>query len=151
MFTAVSNLTFTLGQSARAARAQGDIWFYLAVLVAAAVVIAVIGLVARKYLSEPIEATEGEAVFDLSELRRLHRLGQLTDDEYEAAKAAVLINGADYLGTDSTGAPRPARPAPRPTGDPDIELGPELLGPTTPPLPPGEPDNGREDENRPKD
>ena len=149
MITAVSNLTFTLGQSARASRAQGDIWFYLVVLVAAAVVIAVLGLLARKYLSGPIEASEGEAVFDLSELRKLHRQGQLTDDEFEAAKAAVLMNGADYLGHDSTGAPRPARTAPRPAGDPDIELGPELLGPSIPPPTPGEPDNAGDDENRP--
>jgi hypothetical protein len=151
MLTAAFNLTFTLGQSARATRAQGDIWFYLIVLVAAAVVIAVIGLVARKYLSEPIEASEGEAVFDLSELRKLHRQGQLTDDEFEAAKAAVLMNGADYLGKDSTGAERPARPAPRPAGDTDIELGPELLGPNTPPEQAGEPDNGGDDENSSKD
>ena len=151
MLTAVSNLTFTLGQSARTVRAQNDVWFYLVVLVAAGVVIAVIGLIARKYLSGPIEASEGEAVFDLSELRRLHRQGQLTDDEFEAAKAAVLMNGADYLGKDSTGAERPTRPIPRPAGDPDIELGPELLGPSTPPPQTGEPDNGGHGENRPKD
>lgn len=54
MLTAVFNLTFTLGQSARSVRAQNDVWFYLIVLVAAGVVIAVIGLVARKYLSGPI-------------------------------------------------------------------------------------------------
>ncbi|MEZ6193043.1 MAG: SHOCT domain-containing protein [Phycisphaerales bacterium] len=151
MLTAAFNLTFTLGQSARTARAQGDIWFYLGVLVVAAVVIAVIGLIARKYLSEPIEASEGEAVFDLSELRKLHRHGQLTDDEFEAAKAAVLMNGADYLSKDSTGAERPTRPTPRPAGDADIELGPELLGPTTHPERGGEPDNGGDDENRSKD
>lgn len=151
MLTAVFNLTFTLGQSARSVRAQNDVWFYLIVLVAAGVVIAVIGLVARKYLSGPIEATEGEAVFDLSELRRLHRMGQLTDDEFQAAKAAVLMNGADYLAKDSTGAQRPARPATRPAGDPDIMLGPELLGPSTPPSHTDESDNGGHDENRPKD
>lgn len=151
MLTAVFNLTFTLGQSARTARAQDDIWFYLIVLVIAAVVIAVIGLVARKYLSDPIDASEGEAVFDLSELRRLHRQGQLTDEEFQAAKAAVLMDGAGYLGRDSTGAERSARPAPRPAGDPDIELGPELLGPSTPGPGPAEPDNGGGDENKSKD
>ncbi len=151
MHAAATNLTLTLGQSARAARAQDDVWFYLIVLVIAAVVITVIGLVARKVLSEPIEASQGEAVFDLSELRKLHRQGQLTDDEFEAAKAAVLMNGSDYLGRDSTGAERSAWPIPRPPGDPDIELGPELLGPSTPGPGHGESDNPGNDDNPSKD
>lgn len=148
MIHAVFNLTFTLGQSARAARAQSEVWFYLIMLVVAAVVITAIGLVARKYLTEPIEASEGQAVFDLSELRRLHRLGQLTDDEFEAAKAAVLKDGAGYMSKPPTGA---EWPAPRPPSGPDVELGPELLEPYTPPPHGDGPDNTGPGENGSKD
>lgn len=151
MTMAALNQVLALGQSARAARAQDEVWFYLVVLVIAAVVITVIGLVARKVLSDPIEASEGQAVFDLSDLRKLHRQGQLTDDEYEAAKAATLMDGASFMGKDSAGAPRSVRPAHRPLDDPGVELGPELLDPAPPPQGSDESDNPGHDENSPRD
>jgi hypothetical protein len=148
------NQVLLLGQSARIARAQNDVWLYLIVLVVGALVIVVIGLIARKVFADPIESSEGEAVFDLSELRRLHRAGQLTDDEYEAAKAAVLMDGASFLAQAPAAAERPARPGGlRPADDPGVELGPELLGPSPTPPNGDEADNPDADasggENRP--
>ena len=87
-----------LAQSARAARATNDIWMILAILVAAAVIIIVVALIVRKMLLGSDEASAGEAIFDLSELRRLHREGSLTDEEFQAARAAALMDGTGYLG-----------------------------------------------------
>jgi hypothetical protein len=133
-----------LGQSARAAKATNDIWFYLAVLVVASVVIVAVGLVLRKMLAGPIEAAQGEAVFSLSDLRRMHREGMLTDEEYRAARSATLVESG--LSPDSSGAPKPAA-ARRETGPPATEvveesrLGPELLDPKGPPAPGSDSDN----------
>lgn len=149
------NRVLLLGQSARTARAQNDIWLYLIVLVVGALLIVVIGLIARKVFADPIEASEGETVFDLSELRRMHRAGQLTDEEYQAAKAAVLMDGAGFLSrAPAAGPERSAGPGGlRPADDPDVELGPELLGPSPTPPHAGEADNpdaeAPDGENRP--
>ncbi len=135
--TAGSSLWPMLAQSARTARNQDDIWFYLIVLVIAAFAIAIIGLVARKMLASPIASGEGESIFDLSELRRLHREGRLTDEEFQTARATVLKDSAGYLDeTDTT-----AAEAPRVTpGSHDIDLGPELMDASDPPDDPDESD-----------
>ncbi len=99
--------TVPLGQASRASRAANEIWFYLLMLVALTVVVVVVGLVARKYLAGPIEPSGGETVFDLSDLRRLHREGHLSDEEYRAARAAVLIDGNSNLGNEPQAQPTP--------------------------------------------
>lgn len=134
IFTMTLGLSPALAQSARYAHVQNDVWFYLILLVAAAIVVTIIGLIARKILTGPIEAAEGETVFDLSELRRLHREGRLTDAEYQAARAATLKQGANLL-TDHVPDPQaPASPpSPDTVGRPGVELGPELLDRPKPP------------------
>jgi hypothetical protein len=140
--SAPQGLLLTLGQSARATRATSDLWFYLSALTVCFVVIVAAGLIARRYLAGPIESSDGEAMFDLSELRRLHREGRLTDEEYLAARGAVLNDGNAYLGeAGSQTSPHAATPTGPPAGA-GITLGPELLdSPHTPGDGPAEPDN----------
>ncbi len=111
---------WTLAQSSRTARAQGEIWFYLVLLVIAAAIVVMVGLAVRKALLDPIESSAEEAVLDLSELRRLHREGKLSDEEYLAAKQAILSAGANVLHGD----------------DQEVDLGPELLDTPDIPAPP---------------
>lgn len=132
-----------LAQSTRTVRNQNDIWFFLIVLVVAAFVIAIIGLIARKMLGSPIESNEGEPVFDLLELRRLHRGGQLTDEEFQTARAAAI---KDSTGYQDEAADTTATEAPRATpGSHDIDLGPELLDGSDPPDAPDESDKPHRD------
>jgi len=126
---AQQDFLLTLAQSPRLERATNNLRFYLTVLAITFIVIAVVAAVARKYLAGPVEPSQGEAIFDLSELRRLHREGQLSDDEYLAARAAALKDSRARLGDDAPQPDTDAAPArPRPA-HPGIELGPELLDP----------------------
>ncbi len=147
ILSADSGLWPLLAQTQRTARNQSDIWFYLSVLVVAAFVVITIGLVARKMLGGPIGAGEGESVFDLSELRRLHRAGQLTDEEFQVARAAALKESTGYLGE----AAPPADGAPRAkSGSHDIDLGPELVDTPDPPQPPDAPDESDKPDGDPE-
>ncbi len=128
-----ADLPSVLAQSARAKRASGDVLEYLAILLVAAIVIVAIGLIARKYLAGPIESTEGEAVFDLSELRRMHREGVLNDEEFQAARAAALIGGAEML--------TPPADASDTSNDTTDAAPTEQPGHAAPPLGPGAPDD----------
>lgn len=137
ILTADSGLWPLLAQTQRTAQNQSDIWFYLIVLVVGAFVVITIGLVARKMLGGPIETGEGGSVFDLSELRRLHREGQLTDEEFQVARAAALKESTGYLGEDAP--PTDEAPRAKP-GSHDIDLGPELVDTPDPPEPPDTPE-----------
>lgn len=141
-----------LGQAANANQLRDDIWFYLIVLVIASCVIVVFGLIARKLLNSPIESNDADAVIDLAKLRRMHRDGELTDAEFQAARNAVLMGSTDLLSTTSDNldptpdpppevspeAPTHYSPDPHPTPSKDIELGPELLPPPPEAHPPEE-------------
>ncbi len=113
-----------LAQSARAARATNDIWMILTILVVASILIVAVALIVRKMLLGSDEASAGEAIFDLSELRRLHREGSLTDEEFQAARAAALMDGTGYLGGEQASA---SATPPSAKSSQDVELGPELL------------------------
>ncbi len=145
-----------LGQTPRLERANDNLRFYLTALAIAFIVIAVVAAIARKYLAGGIESDDGEAIFDLSELRQQHRDGQLTDDEYLAARAAALNVGGTYLGNDLPRADPGADPTPRPAGGAGVDLGPELLDTSkTTPKTPEESDNSDDappaDDTEPKD
>jgi len=152
-----------LAQSARATRASGDIWFYLTLLVLAAIVVVIIGLIARKVLNAPIEAAEGETIFDLSDLRRLHRAGQLNDEEFESAKAAILGQSASLLKDPDTPSEDEEEGQPAATNPPTDEAAPaekptepkaDASGPTAPPEAdretPAKPEAGRDVELGPE-
>ncbi len=109
----------------RSSRATSKIHFYLIILTVTFLALAVIAMVLRKYLANPIEPSAGEAVFSLSDLRRMHRDGELTDDEYLAARAAALAES----GVQVEGAALPADGPGKPKGPAGVDLGPELLSP----------------------
>jgi len=132
---------FLLGQSVRAAKASADIWFYLLILVVASMIVVTLGLVLRKKLSVPIESARGETAFNLSDLRKLHRLGLLSDEEFQAAKAGALAESGvpPVSGTVPKAAPKTGQ---NPLGAVDESLlGPELLDRKGSPPPTGDSDN----------
>ena len=82
--TALPDLSPLLAASAQAQRA---IFVYLAVIVAAAVAVVAVALVVRKLLLRSPQATEA---FTLSDIRRLHAEGELSDEEFEATRKLMI-------------------------------------------------------------
>jgi hypothetical protein len=79
----------------------------------------------------------GNAGFTLSDLRRLHKSGQMSDEEFEKAKARVVDAARRAAARDEARAPGKAvaasplidplphpRPRPRPPGNPDDSVSP---------------------------
>lgn len=93
------SLICLLGQTGAAESAK-RILFWLAVLLGAAVAVMVVGAVVRRfYRDEPVpDVTEA---FTLSDLRRLHQDGQLSDEEFDRVKAGLIARSRAMLG-DST-------------------------------------------------
>ena len=90
-----------------------DILWRLAAIVAAAVVIVITGLLVRRKMMHGDASGNGEA-FSLHDLRELHRRGDLSDEQFQRARAALLArsrarlevdgqNGADSSDNDSHG------------------------------------------------
>ena len=159
-------LSVWLGQITRIEQATSRINFYLIVMTCTFLALAVVGLIARKWFNSPTDAAQDESTFNLSDLRRMHRDGELTDDEYLVARAAALAESGVYsdkeasdTSTSESGVtqnepsnPRNDKPTsdlpasqpgrPGGPGGPGVELGPELLDtPETPPEPNDKPDN----------
>jgi len=165
MYTAAFNLTLStagslsvlLAQTTRIEQATSKVNFYLIILTCTFLVLAVLGLIARKLFNSPIESSDQDAALSLSDLRRMHREGELTDDEYLAARAAALAESGVYVSdtpsgnaasasatdpTDQDDAEPGTRPDTHLGAGPGVELGPELLdGPEEPPESEPKPDN----------
>lgn len=154
----VSAAKLTLAQSSRTPPTV-DIMFWLGVLL----VICIVGFVFVTWLKKRLDAEEAESLgsvmdsFGLSDLRRLHREGQLSDEEFERAKHKMLVAAgaiepdAEDDDTDDAEPDTPASPSaevkPQPANgsvDLDEPLGPELLPDTQTPHP-------SEDESRKRD
>jgi hypothetical protein len=146
--SAGQGLWLMLAQSARGVQARDDVVLYVIVLVVAVFVIMTIGLIARKILSGPIESSESEAMFDLSELRRQHREGRLTDEEFQIARAVALRDGSGLMA--AAAAPAPAEALLAAAADTDQELGPELLDTPDTPDPPDSPNEDDKPDPDPK-
>ena len=67
-----------------------NILIALALLVVLSVAVIILGVVIFRTARKRIEDPGGEESFTLSDLRRLHNQGQLTDAEFERAKAAMI-------------------------------------------------------------
>lgn len=120
-----------------------DIMFWLGVLL----FVCVIGFVFVTWLKKRIDGDETEVSgsvmesFGLSDLRRLHQAGELSDEEFERARHKMLIAAgaiepdppeedehADVPADDPTPATAtPPAAAPETTDQADDDLGPELL------------------------
>src|SRR5690606_29174478 len=76
---------------------------WLGVLVAVAVVIAVVGVLARRFL-RPTEDVDGPAMsagFTLADLREMRAQGHLTEEEFAAAKARMIAQSRASLRDES--------------------------------------------------
>jgi ABC-type iron transport system FetAB permease component len=73
---------------AQSQRGMGSVFFWLLVLIGLVIVAAVLVLYLRKWYSSP-DVTPS-AGFTLGDIRQLHREGQMTDEEFEKAKALIL-------------------------------------------------------------
>lgn len=95
------------GAHALAQSAQiGDAILWLGVLLGVVVAGALVIFAMRRRLSET-DAPEGDPL-DLSVLRRMHAAGQLSDAEFEAARAAVV---ARHGGSEATPSVSPLDPS----------------------------------------
>ncbi len=71
------------------AQIQREIFFYLGIIVGAAVVLVIVALVVRRFMLGRHDPGES---FTLSDMRRLHQQGQLSDEEYEAARKRLIAH-----------------------------------------------------------
>ena len=80
-------------------KTTGEILMTLAVLVALVVSIAVVAWIARRLIIRPYDNLASTDGFTLSDIRRLHQEGQMSDEEFETAKRLVLASGLATMGT----------------------------------------------------
>ncbi|MCC6683243.1 MAG: hypothetical protein IT445_20290 [Phycisphaeraceae bacterium] len=73
--------------AALSAQTQRQIFFYLGMIVIAAIVLVAVALVVRRLMLGRHEPGES---FTLSDVRRLHQEGQLSDEEFEAARKRLI-------------------------------------------------------------
>ncbi len=150
----VSAAWLTLAQSNRRPPTV-DIMFWLGVLL----IICIVGFVFVTWLKKRLDAEQVESSgsvmdsFGLSDLRRLHREGELTDEEFERARHKMLIaaGAIEPDVDDDDGEPDPpAAPAPTDEAQPESAgevvdaLGPELL-PDTDSVHPSEDESRKRD------
>ncbi len=101
----------TIGQ----AGASVQIMMWIGVILLAAVFLGVVGYILRRRLLSEDDDPAAAEPFTLSDLRRLHREGQLSDEEFERARAAIIARTRAHLhkaeqDEDDTDADRPASP-----------------------------------------
>ena len=77
-----------------------DIMFWLMWLVVGAGALIVLGVIARKIIKGPPDERNTGIAFSISDLRRMHREGQLSDEEFERAKGAIIANSSFVMGGD---------------------------------------------------
>ena len=109
-----SNLLY-LTDSALLAQSAGsatmDILIAVVGLAALAVVLVVVALVVRKkYQNQQSDVGQGVG-FTLSDFRKMHREGQLTDEEFAAAKATLLAHTRASSGIDLDNQPGGENPS----------------------------------------
>jgi hypothetical protein len=100
------------GAPAPGAGAAVEILFWLGMLTAAAVAIVVVALLVRRRFMAA-NAAEDTPGFLLSDLRKMHAEGRLTDEEFAAAKAGLvarsraILSDEDPAGVGGEGRPFP--------------------------------------------
>lgn len=91
-----------------------EVWMWSAILMGVLLVGMVAIVIARRYLYS--ESGSTDAGFSLESLRRLHRAGEMTDQEFEAAKNAMIgkLRGEqEPAGDEGEAAPESAAPGSR--------------------------------------
>ncbi len=89
---------WTLAQVEEATRNTVDVMVSLGYLVAAAVLVALAFWVIRKWVNRSGDDRGVISGFTLAELRQLHRDGELTDEQFASAKAALIAHGLAAMG-----------------------------------------------------
>lgn len=95
-----------------------EILLLAGIIAGAAVVIAVVAFFIKRRLAAPTEVGEG---FTLSDLRRMHKDGALSEEEYEAARRAMIARGLSSMPDETT---------------PPVSRGQSIQPPGPPPTPP---------------
>jgi hypothetical protein len=91
---------------------QFQIWFWLGMIALAAVVIVVIAVfVRRRLLRNDDDPTSAVQPFSLGDLRKLRASGQMTEEEFQRARAGVLARSAAMLASDDKPAGLPTKRA----------------------------------------
>lgn len=80
----------------QAAAQTGDIFFWLGMLLVASLVIILVAVIVRKRIMSHAQSTADQA-FTLSDLRRMHQQGHMTDEEFARAKAAMIAQNRARL------------------------------------------------------
>lgn len=75
----------------RVDQATQQVLWAVAMILVAIVVVVVVALVLRRLLLKPPDQTASRG-FTLAEMRRLHEQGELSDEEWEAARSALLAH-----------------------------------------------------------
>lgn len=86
-------LTFILAQT----KNVSEIYFYLVIIVVASALVIALAIFLKKRLTgEPRDT--GDGLFLMSDLRKLRDEGQISDEEFERARAAIIARGKAMLG-----------------------------------------------------
>ncbi len=95
-----------------------DIYMLLLILIAFVTVASLVGLWLYRRMTRPLEDDQPEAGFTLSDLRRLHREGQMSDEEFERARGR-LIAAVKYNANEPSPPGGPEDEPPDPSDPPD--------------------------------
>lgn len=118
-----------LAQSSRTAANVADILFYLGVIIAAAIVLVIVGVIVRKRYQDD-DAPAMPTAFTLADLREMHQQGQLTDAEFDRARKAMIARSrAAYQGDQADDDDQPQHTEDPDHGTPDDENDTKKPGP----------------------
>lgn len=82
-----------------------NFWFWVALLIGAIILGALAVSMIRKHMFEADTEADGATPFTLHDLRRLRESGQLSEEEFEKARAIILGNAASRKPPPSTSDP----------------------------------------------
>jgi hypothetical protein len=108
MTISMPTIPFTLAQQADQSTGGALIW---SIVLIVALLLLFGGIVLYRKWMNADDTTTGEG-FTLSDLRRLHKEGKMSDGEFESAKA-ILIGSLKAAAAKSTAAATPAAQGPR--------------------------------------
>jgi len=118
--------TYTmLAQSgARSGEAAMEIVLYAAALLVAVLVVIVVALVVRRWLLGSADTGDAGG-FTMAEMRRMHEAGELSDEEWESAKAALRAHTRRAAGVADDVDDTNASPQADESNDPNTDVDPD--------------------------
>jgi Short C-terminal domain len=101
-FTSLLTLASTSSGGDKSNRLFKDVYPWLIVLVGVVLVGGVVIYLVRRYMRSAADSSSSGAGFSLQDLRDLHAAGELSDDEFQRAKAQMIGRLQGPKVTDST-------------------------------------------------